>query len=678
MKQQPMLLLLLQQLLIVTPARLLQKIRREEATTKHGNHFLKRMRGLDTLLSNYSSKRNLLNEDPDKEESSESLSFDAKLFSCRYIDGCFECLNELINEEKVLYLSANIPCNDLLASLHDNDLCSKVTILSTENLVCDILKSIPDEDEDDFDDDEEDYEDDDNDNLVDCESLTSCYWDGMHKGYLGDGTCHEHSDGGCYNHKICNYDDGDCCEDTCEKKKHYNKCGSNGGYFCRDPNSTNTEFYPDTNESTETDDWLDDDVFDDDWKSNELLATDWLIKCPKGTTKYRLSMYDSYGGEEGWGNTEIKIFPKGATKKEEVIYLGGLNYGSSGTVPLCLSSKDPMCYEVETFGGNWAKEATWEIKPLVESPFLASGGAPMVCEFPVNGISCENTCKGVPDAKNVAIDKSYESFSDLETCRNSECVLEKTFCDKDTSCKDCLVEDVPVFCYTNDIFKKLASCVTDNCVKKSEKKATKKEQEQKDTGDFRQCTSSDVIDGLQSTEQYTQCAGIEQDEMKALFSKSLYEDSFGALDAFENCAHEWSNDEFHGGKTALECMGILANAIDDPSNNGSYQLDDVTTKAVSKLAEKIYNDADNFCECSSKSSSKCPPCEAFKNYKTLLYESLNACQSLDAIDCAAWDLFYDTCKINFEKKFGKSNIQFRSRHCNFISEDKCGLFILSE
>jgi len=605
------------------------------------------------------------------------------LLTCKYIDGCFECLNQLINEEKVLNLSSNIPCNDLMASLHDNDLCSKVKILSTELLVCDILNSVPtsdDEDDDyndddDYDDDNNDDDDNEDDDYVDedCEALTSCDWEGMHKGYLGDGICHEHVNGGCYNHKICNYDNGDCCEDTCKKEKHYNECGSNGGYFCRDPNSTNAEFL--VNDSETNDDWLDDDVFDDDWKSN-ALSTDLIENgCPKGTTKYRLLMYDSYGGEEGWGNTEIKIFPKGATKEEEVIYLGGLNSGSSGTAPICLSSKDPMCYEVTTFGGNWAKEATWEIKPLVESPFLASGGAPMACEFPVNGILCENTCKGVPATKDVAIDKSYESFSDLETCRNSKCVLEKTFCEKDASCKDCFAEDVPVFCYTNDIFKKLASCVTDNCVKKSDKKEIKKEKETKDTGDFRQCTSSDVIDGLQSTELYTQCAEIEQDEMKALFSKSLYNYSFGPLFAFENCAHSWSNEKFHGGKSALDCMGILANAIDDPSNNGLFQLDEVTSNAVSKLAEKIYNDAENFCGCSSESSRLCPPCEAFKNYKTLLYESLNACQSLDAIDCAAWDLFYDSCKINFENKFGKSNIQFKSKHCNFISKDKCGLFI---
>ena len=62
-------------------------------------------------------------------------------------------------------------------------------------------------------DDFDDYDDDDFDAVdVNCDQLKKCEWGGMHENFLGDGICQRY---GCYNHKICNYDNGDCCEDSC-------------------------------------------------------------------------------------------------------------------------------------------------------------------------------------------------------------------------------------------------------------------------------------------------------------------------------------------------------------------------------------------------------------------------------------------------------------------------------
>jgi hypothetical protein len=68
-------------------------------------------------------------------------------------------------------------------------------------------------------------------------------------------------------------------------------------------------------------------------------------------------MYDSFG--DGWDATTLAIYPK---DNKKAIFTGGLKDGSEGTELVCLS-KDPSCYNVETKGGTWGVEVSWEIKP---------------------------------------------------------------------------------------------------------------------------------------------------------------------------------------------------------------------------------------------------------------------------------------------------------------------------
>ena len=76
--------------------------------------------------------------------------------------------------------------------------------------------------------------------LADCESEVEDFY------FVGDGWC---DDEGGYNTPECNYDGGDCCEETCQENK-LNECGSNdflpnGGYLCLDPlHSTPPTFRP--------------------------------------------------------------------------------------------------------------------------------------------------------------------------------------------------------------------------------------------------------------------------------------------------------------------------------------------------------------------------------------------------------------------------------------------------
>lgn len=65
-----------------------------------------------------------------------------------------------------------------------------------------------------------------------------------------------------------------------------------------------------------------------------------------------------------------------------------------------------------------------------------------------------------------------------------------------------------------------------------------------------------------------------------------------------------------------------------------------------------------------------PMCSSFINFKTLLYESIDACKSLDAIDCAAWEEFYAPCKKNLIQMYSTINFDNHDQ-CEYV-EKMCG------
>jgi len=168
---------------------------------------------------------------------------------------------------------------------------------------------------DDFDDDDA-YADkttgnDANTTKIDCDALTSCSWDGIKLGYIGDGACHEWVDG-CYNHEVCKYDGGDCCKDTCVKDdSHFVECGSDG-YYCRDPESVLPQGNPDKKSDGDAEGKGDD-------KPEHL-------HCEDGETGFYLIKYASFGN--GWGLTSMTIDIKDSKKKGKV-YEGTMEDGSS-------------------------------------------------------------------------------------------------------------------------------------------------------------------------------------------------------------------------------------------------------------------------------------------------------------------------------------------------------------
>lgn len=125
---------------------------------------------------------------------------------------------------------------------------------------------------------------------------------------------------------------------------------------------------------------------------------------------------------------------------------------------------------------------------------------------------------------------------------------------------------------------------------------------------------------------------------------------FGLLDQFESCAHNFQHVANHGGHTALGCMQILVNAVNAGKSDGDDKEE--FSAAIGALAELLYHNAGSFCECAAAASADCPLCSSFIHVKTLLYESLDACQSLDEIDCDAWTEFQTPCKNNIVSTYG--------------------------
>lgn len=139
---------------------------------------------------------------------------------------------------------------------------------------------------------------------------------------------------------------------------------------------------------------------------------------------------------------------------------------------------------------------------------------------------------------------------------------------------------------------------------------------------------------------------------------------FGLLDQFESCAHGFNASPDHQGHTALGCMQILVNAMNGADENADEEEGEMA-EAIAALAGLLYRNAGDFCECSAKASADCPLCSSFIHVKTLLYESLDACKSLDEIDCDAWTEFQSPCKTNIVKEFGS---------VDFSSDDTCKYF----
>lgn len=292
---------------------------------------------------------------------------------------------------------------------------------------------------------------------------------------------------------------------------------------------------------------------------------------------------------------------------------------------------------------------------------VAGSGAPNVCDFSVVG-ACETTCTGRPDF-DPTDDPNYKGFKLLYECVEDKCLIQLDNCKADPVCEECFKEDAPEYCFGVDSFVAVVDCSTCKCTEKKDSDycaakpspGSMNPPNQQDNDSVQQCTAAETMAGAKAVMDFSQCSDIDQmSEMITEFDQQ----NFGLLDSFETCAHSFADEKNHGGHTALGCMQVLFNAMKNPMTDNP----DAPREAISSLARHLYNEGETFCECTKKASDDCPLCPNFQKFKTLLYESMDACKALDEIDCEAWGEFWLPCKDNLESRFGRAN---------FDSQEQC-------
>ena len=232
-------------------------------------------------------------------------------------------------------------------------------------------------------------------------------------------------------------------------------------------------------------------------------------------------------------------------------------------------------------------------------------------------------------------------------------------------------DDTPDYCYGIDEFVAIIDCTMCSCTEKTgsefctNKSAPGKVIQPPDNKNaVKQCTPKETQDGTNAIMDFSSCADLDS---VSLLITDFDQNNFGQLDYFETCAHSYRDEDNHGGRTALSCMQILKNAMLNPVVDDKK---DAPKEAISALAANLYDHGGTFCDCAKKASDTCPLCPSFMNFKTILYESIDACQSLDAIDCDSWDEFWTPCKNNLESEFGTFEFTDKEQ-CDFAKND-CG------
>lgn len=592
---------------------------------------------------NYHSNRRQLDEKYDIVD----MNCDGAFLGCMHNDACAACFLELRDYEiDWATVTKSTPCEEIAAFLQTEKICKKLkdnhaamTAFCQTYHSCVFWKSGSDE-----------KKKKDEGKQVDCDSLKECQWEGMHESFIGDGVCHENMEG-CYNTAICNYDGGDCCADTCKTAKDsYIECGHEG-YACRDP------------KSKDCDSSLTTSCADDDNKKEDDKVPD----CDDKGSAYRLLMHDAFG--DGWDDTTITITNK---KDGSGIFTGSLKDGAEGQEYICL--EESKCYSVEAKGGMWGKEVSWDVKGFSSgAATYASGGSPMKCEFSVKD-GCDNTCFGKTD-EDPTKDPDYKEYKTLKVCLEKNCVIQTKSCEQDDKCKVCLQEVIPDSCNALELFNSVLDCAVCQCTDRKgsdacmnnlspEKKLTPSGGKEKKAE--AECTPIQIMEGGSALQTFNGCTNFDK---MVMMLTDFNSNEFGDLDKFEECAHNYEGRKDHGGKTALECLQILVDTVDGKEDDESKGDD--KAKTIEALATELYKHSESFCDCAKKSSEQCPLCPSFFNFKTLLYESLDACQALDEIDCPSWEEFYTPCYNNILKKDSSVDFKANPDLCDYVKSG-CG------
>ncbi|GMI18123.1 hypothetical protein TrLO_g1545 [Triparma laevis f. longispina] len=555
--------------------------------------------------------------------------------SCAADTQCMRCLSEVFDQSLDLYdLSEGDTCANMFDALQSAGACDNLIAATSRDLFC--TQFLDCQSEGNFDDDTNP----DPAGEIDCSTLTECNWNGFREEFISDGVCDHWTAGGnnCYNTEICGYDGGDCCEDKCTSgSEDWASCGSNG-FYCADPTSSHCDTeYADTCPSVPT------------------SAPTPTPNCLSNSELFQIKQYDSWG--DGWNNAQQTI-----TNSDGVVkYQGSLEEGTEATVKVCLA---PGCYSVAVTSGDWGNEINWEVRKDSGGNVLANGGAPSECEFSVGANFCTNTCDGSAPAPAPIDPFNPTPVDDDEQnnqiqCISQHCQLQVTDCMADVmGCLPCISGQALPFCSSNSKYEALTKCEQCHCIEGMESSC-----DGSDGG--KTCGAQAIAFGGKAVIDWQWCTNIGGVDNMV---NDWDENDFGSLDTFESCAHAYHADPVnHGGKKASDCMQILQDAAKD--------VDDTEKDIVTSIASKLYDHPQEMCDCSSIAFTAVPNCNTFSRFKVLVHETLDACTSLDEVDCDAWKEFSDVCEPRVIAKFGVVDFGKLSQ-CDYVKNgcDNAGPF----
>jgi hypothetical protein len=346
-----------------------------------------------------------------------------------------------------------------------------------------------------------------------------------------------------------------------------------------------------------------------------------------------LRLVDSFG--DGWNGASIKLTAPDGTLVDEAT----LKDGAYKEYPYCV---DPGCYRVEASSGEYREEVSWqavELLPDGSGVVRARGAAPESCGLVLaadgdgDAMNCDTGCVTRAAAEDDWIAKGGDDY----------------WGEKDDDAYNYYYD------YGDDAAKPRCTGGAD-------------------------CTVAENFKGWNAATELTDCLNEYAVGGQALspFAPALWEErpelclgtyDFGELDEFEECAKKLESlpdDVSRKNALAKECMALLVSAAPDASEE--LESDD---ELVKRLATMVYYAADTgFCDCASDEEA-IPHCNDFDDFRAVVREAHEACDALDAVDCAYLGAYADACDTALVNRFGSLDLS-RPDQCAYVVDEGCG------
>ena len=168
----------------------------------------------------------------------------------------------------------------------------------------------------------------------------------------------------------------------------------------------------------------------------------------------------------------------------------------------------------------------------------------------------------------------------------------------------------------------------------------------------RRCTTAEKLAGAVVVDTWSTTCTDPQIKEKDWEDKDLTGYDWQELDDFEECAF---NDKADGWPDSCMALQVDAENSDDALVSG----------IATNLEQGSY-----FCSCVDGTVAITPNCRDYQDFLELLRESGEACDALDAVDCAYLEVFVSNCLTNLVNEFGVMDLS-NPDQCVYV-DDGCG------